>query len=320
MYPRGKKAAKPLSPRAIRFADVFHSAKMPTPPTVFGHHDLMGKEPWHVLGNDTYGNCVLVSAAHDLYLWSLIGGRPRVRITTLDTLSDYHAITGFVLDDPATDQGTDMAEAAEYYRTVGIRDSSNNRHRIDSYVALTPGDTRQHALAAYLFGAVDIGLSISDEQDDQFDAGQPWTVTSTEPTGGHCVSVVGRDALGFFLVVTWGKLQRVAPSFIEKYMDEGYAYLSDAIIGLKGLSLEAFDKPMLKRMLARVSASPVQATAPAAAVALDLGPATPTREQFAVAFKVLRADIDKSGYGFMMSDAKLKPFSDEITIAVVGAA
>lgn len=323
MFPRGKKAARPLPPKAIRFGDVFHSEKMPTPPLAFGHYNLMADEPWHMLGNDAFSNCVFVSAAHDLYLWSLIGGRPRIRITTLDTLSDYNAVTGFKMDDPSTDRGTDMGDAAEYYRNVGIRDATNTRHRVDSYVALTPGDTSQLALATYLFGAVDIGLMLSDDADAQFDAGLPWTVTATQPSGGHCVSVVGRDADGFFLVVTWGRLHRVAPSFIAKFMDEGYAYLSDKIIGIKGLSLEAFDKPMLKRMLARVSQAPPVVTAPVSVLAhldLDLGPVMPTQKQFDVAFKVLRADIDKSGYGFMMSDDKLRPFSDEIAIAVVGAA
>lgn len=319
LYHLGKQPARPLPPKAIKFADVFHSEKMPVPPMVFGHHALV--EKWYGLGNDTWGNCVWVAKAHMHMLWSLMGGYPRDRFTILDTLSDYHDQAGFVIDDPSTDQGTDLQAAAEYHRKIGVRDATNTRRRVDSYVALTPGDTEQLALAVHIFGAVEIGLALSNDAEVQFERGQPWHETNSEPIGGHCVTIVGRDADGFFLCVTWGRLHRISPTFIETYMDEGYAYLNDEILNQQGLSREAYDKPALARMLAGIS-KPVNRTA---AHALALSPEAmdnagyPTQAQFDVAFKILRAAIDRSGYGFMLSDKKLKPFADEIAIGVVGA-
>ena len=114
-YKTGKLPAEPIGTK-IRFGDIF--VNLPRPPMVFGHQDLMGSEPWHMLGNDEVGNCVFAAAAHDLYLWSLIGHGPRVRITTLDTFSDYHAVTGFIPGYPSTDRGTKMADAVEYYRSA----------------------------------------------------------------------------------------------------------------------------------------------------------------------------------------------------------
>lgn len=76
----------------------------------------------------------------------------RARITTRDTLSDYADQAGFRADLPHTDQGTDMAAAAEYHRKVGIRDATNTRRRVQSYVYLTPGNIWQLALATHLFG------------------------------------------------------------------------------------------------------------------------------------------------------------------------
>lgn len=119
LYKRGKKPATLLSPKAIQFSDVFNAIELPTPPDAFGHRALMKSEPWHMLRNDEYGNCVWAAKAHMHYLWSPIGGRPRVRITTRDTLSDYADQAGFRADLPHTD----MAAAAEYHRKVGIRDA-----------------------------------------------------------------------------------------------------------------------------------------------------------------------------------------------------
>lgn len=322
-YKRGKLPARPLSPKAIRFGDVLDSTKLPLPPSVFGHQDLMGKEPWRMLGNDEFGNCVWTAKAHMQYLWSLMGGRKRTRITTFDTLSDYHDQAGFKIGDPSTDQGTDMASAAEYHRLIGIRDATNSRRKVHSYINLDPGNVHQVELAAYLFGAVEIGVMLGEEAGERFDRGQPWVASgSTDDGSGHCVCIVGRDQAGYFLAVTWGRLQRISADFLRKRMDQGIAYLNEGIFNEAGLSPEAFDKGKLEQMLSRV---PRRAAEAHAATALPMSPEQadsagyPTQKQFDIAFKILRADIDRAGYGWMISDEKLRPFSDEIAVGVVGA-
>jgi hypothetical protein len=322
IYKTGKLPAQPMD-TAIRFGDIF--TNLPVPPPVFGHEALMGDQPWNMLGNDEFGNCVWAAAAHDMYLWSLMGGRPRIHITTLDTLLDYGAVTGFQIGDKSTDKGTEMSAAVEYYRTVGIRDSSGERHPISSYVALNPGDTDQLATAVYLFGAIDIGISISSAQSQQFEQGVPWHSTMNPFTGGHCVPIVGRNSEGNFLCVTWGRLQAITPEFIQKNMDEGYAYLSENIIGLSGLSPENFNQAELTKMLSQLaSARTARVMAEikkdeysskyAAVAAIEPSPA-----QFEAAFEALRADINNAGYGAFISDETLRPFSDAVAVAVVTA-
>lgn len=329
-YPLGKKPAAPFSKKAIMFEDVFDATLMPAPPVVFGGLDRM--KQWYNYGNDEYGDCVWAAKAHMHMLWPLLGGYPRNYFWTNNVLSDYAAATGFRADDPNSDQGTDMKLAAEYHRKIGVRDSHGNRHRVQAYVNMPAGNLNQLAMATYVFGAVELGIIVTADNMRQFDAGQPWTITSDDPIGGHCIPVFGRDADGNFLCVTWGRVQRIAPAFIQKYMDEGIAYLDPQILNKAGLSPGAYDKVTLVKMLAKISPQPVVKTLEqiAAAESTDDGQAIrygfagnttafPTDEQLEISFKVLRGLLDKSGYGWALSDEKLRPYSDEIAIKVVAA-
>lgn len=313
MLKLGKRPASPLNKKAIMFDQIFDASKLPVPPKIFGKQKLV--QTWYGYGNDEYGDCVFAAKAHMHMLWSLMGGHPRDRFTTADVLSDYAALTGFNASDPNSDQGTDMKVAAEYHRKTGVRDATNNRRRVTSYVNMQPGSVGQLAIGAYIFGAVEIGVMLSEDNMKQFDQGKPWTTTGADPIGGHCIPVIGRDADGYFLCVTWGRLQRIAPSFIKKYMDEGITYLNEEI-----LNDVSYDKATLQHMLAQVSAIRVaEAEIQDQPVYGMLSTISPTDRQFDVAFSILREALDASGYGWALSDDKLKAYSDKVAIGVVGA-
>lgn len=330
-YPLGKKPAAPLSKKAIMFDDVFDATLMPTPPRVFGQLERM--KNWYTYGNNDYGDCVWAAKAHMHMFWPLLGGYPRNYFWTNNVLSDYAAATGFRADDPETDQGTDMKAAAEYHRKIGIRDSSGHRHRVSAYVNMGKGNIAQLTMATFIFGAVELGILITAENMKQFDRGETWTITSDDPIGGHCIPVFGRDASGNFLCVTWGRVQRIDPSFIEKYMDEGIAYLDAQILNKAGLSPGAYNQATLVKMLAKVSSQPVIKTLEQMAAAeladnsevIRYGFAGttealfPTDEQFEISFKIMQGFLEKSGYSWAISADKLRPYSDEIAIAVVKA-
>ena len=54
----------------------------------------------------------------------------------------------------------------------------------------------EHLLAAYLFGAVGIGIRFPAFAMDQFNAGQPWDVQTTNAKidGGHYIPLVANHA------------------------------------------------------------------------------------------------------------------------------
>lgn len=249
-YKLGKRPARHAV--SFRFGDFFDKTKLPTPPQTFGHYNNV--RDWQMLGNDTWGNCVWAGAAHETQMWSVVGGAPRPRFTTLDTLRDYGAVTGFDPKKPDTDQGTDMQQAASYRRKTGVIDANGKRHTIDSYVALRIGNVDELVLAIYLMGAAGIGIRMPESAMTQFDRRQRWTIDEkSDIAGGHYVSGVGRNTRGDIVVVTWGRLHAMDPAFYKRYSDEALAYVSLEMLKNK-LSPEGFDADALRRHLANLAA------------------------------------------------------------------
>lgn len=243
---------------SLKFETYFDAAKLPKVPLVFG-------KPWLVrqpgmLANDRVGDCVWAGAAHETMLWCAEAGSP-VSFVDANVLTDYSNVTGYNPSDPSTDQGTDMQMAASYRLKVGVGDALGARHKIDAYVALKPGNIAQVELAAYLFGAVGIGVQFPVSAFDQFDTGKPWSPTAAGPIeGGHYIPIVGRNSFGYFLCWTWGRLQAITPSWLYKYMDEGIGYLSlermRGPMGVLGVSPQGFDAATLQADLKLLQEKP----------------------------------------------------------------
>lgn len=251
-YCLGKRPARPDA-ITFKFAKYFAAADLPQPPLVFGKPWLVPQ--WNMLGNDTAGDCVFAGAAHETMQWRADGSAPPVSFTDATTIADYSALTGYKPGDDATDQGTDVQQAASYRQTMGIVDAAGNRHKIDAYVSLHPGDLHQLALATYLMGAVGIGVQMPSSASDQFDNLEPWRVIPGDSMeGGHYVPCIGRNSHGYYLIVTWGRLQAVTPAWLMKFMDEGVAYLSlERMSGL--VSPQGFDEATLRSDLATLKAA-----------------------------------------------------------------
>jgi hypothetical protein len=245
----GKTPARPEAVK-LKFSDVLTS--LPTPPAVFGHE--IGLSNFGMLANDTWGDCVIAGGDHEHMVWSTEGGQPTVQFTSAGALSDYSAITGFDPNNPDSDQGTDMQAGAAYRQKTGLVDAFGNRHKIDAYSALNVGDINQIATAAWLFGAVGIGVKCPSSMQAQFNAGHPWTIVPGDTiVAGHYVPLVGRNSAGNFVVITWGRLQAVTPQWLSTYMDEGICYLSlDVINKTTNLTPEGFNLNAMTQYLKEV--------------------------------------------------------------------
>jgi hypothetical protein len=243
IFPRGKLPARHAI--SFKFASILNTAKLPVVPTAFGDVSMPN---WFMLGNDEWGDCVPVAAAHEHMKWTLEGGSPRMPITTADVLLDYGAVTGFNRYIPFSDRGTDMQAMAKYRCTVGVRDALGNRHKSDIYLEVTPNSPDDLAVAAYLNGAVSIGLNLPNDADEVFLAGKPWEVSGSPSGNGHCVTVIGRRANGNFVVVTWGREQEMSPDYFTAYNDEVVACISTERLK-NGKSPEAFDLPTIENLI-----------------------------------------------------------------------
>lgn len=202
----------------------YTAALPPVPAGPLGHYDVIAHDGWGLLGNDGAGDCVWAGGDHEHMLWNAARGKT-VTFTDANALGDYSACTGYNPADPSTDRGTDMRNAMLYRKKTGLIDANGKRHKIEAFTALAAGDANQIRQAVYLFSVAAVGIEFPASAMDQFNAGKPWTVVRSSIEDGHYVPVVGWDGTWFYCV-TWGRLQPVAPAFLAKYMDEGFAPLA----------------------------------------------------------------------------------------------
>lgn len=251
MLKLGKKPARPGAVK-LKFGAYFHREALPTPPLVFGH-ERIGR-PWGMFANDEFSCCVFAGAAHEHMTWSHEGGNNELAFTDDNVLADYAAVTGFKRDDPDTDGGTDMEDAAKYRRNTGVTDASGVRHKIDSYTALNPHNLDDLLLATWLTGAIGIGLRFPNSAMDQFDKEQPWSVVKgARSEGGHYVTCIGRNHVGNLICITWGRIHAMTPEFVKHYCDEAICYISLDVIKDK-TTPEGFDEAALRSHVKRLAA------------------------------------------------------------------
>ncbi len=234
-YKLGKTAPSPVG---FKLKDFTNPSALPQPPKNFGHETLINPSGWGMLGNDEAGDCVIAAKMHIQMLMSSMG-KKSADFQTKDAIDLYTKLTGYDPNDPNTDNGTDMKEAAAYWRSTGIQDSKGNIHQIKAYVGFEPSNITELYQALYLFGAVDIGIQFPSTAMDQFKKNQPWSVVKGAGNeGGHDVCLVAKRQ--YIECISWGKIQPMTVGFYGQYNDESFAYVSEEAL-CNNKSPEGFD-------------------------------------------------------------------------------
>jgi hypothetical protein len=202
--------------------------------------------PWGMLGNDKFGDCVEADCGHTLMLRTANTGKIVVP-TEQDVLDLYTALTGFNPANPGSDQGTSETACCEYMVSHGFLG-----HKADAIGTVDPGNLNHVRWCVQLFGSCRLGINLPQSAMDQFDAGQPWEVAGNAAiVGGHDVPIVDYDS-DFFYVVTWGRLQAVAPSFVTTYAEEAHSELFFDWVRQQGTAPSGLDLNQLAADLAAV--------------------------------------------------------------------
>lgn len=215
----GKKPAR-RGAMKLKLRDYLEPTNLPTLPTRFGNLKAWTTWQWGMLGNDTAGCCVYSGFGHQCMAWGGMLGNMDVSFTTAQILGPGgYGETGYVVGDDSTDNGTDMVQACQWWKDKGFLG-----HTIKGFAQVAPASI---PLAAFIFGSVGMGIVVQQAQMDQFDHAEPWDVVKDSPElGGHYVPVIGRNAAGNLLCVTWGRVQAVTPAFVEAQCDEAVVQLS----------------------------------------------------------------------------------------------
>ena len=193
-------------------------APLGTPPAASNDYTAAVKVPWQVFLNNSLGDCVCADTAHSLMLRTANVG-PIVVPTDNEVLRLYEAVGGYNPSDPSTDQGCNETDMCNYLKTTGFLG-----HKADATGSIDPANLDHVKWAIQLLGTCRIGIRFPNFAMDQFNAGEPWDVTTVGDQtvdGGHDVPLVwyGGDD---FICITWGKEQHVTPAFLAKYCDEAH--------------------------------------------------------------------------------------------------
>jgi hypothetical protein len=234
MFKLGLNAPRPGSIK-MQFGSYLKATDVPTVPTAFGRPWLVRQ--WGMLGNDQEGDCFWAGACHESMMLRADADSNIPMFTTRTAFHDYHEATG-----TTDDIGTDLLDGMHYRQKTGISDTLGQRHKIDFYTELKPGDLHALDLAVFLFGVAGVGIKLPDSAEQQFNSMEVWSVMSgASLMGGHYVPCVGRNSLGNYLIVTWGRLQAVTPDWIQAYMDQGAVIISHERLKTSGISPQGFD-------------------------------------------------------------------------------
>jgi hypothetical protein len=217
-----KRGLLPFKPDTVplKFGAYLNQNALPQLPSGKFGHALRAQppRPWGMLGNDRYGDCVMVAAAHDQMLWAWATGKRLPEYSDQTIVKQYLKLTG------GKDTGLDMVSTAQWRQSTGLTDSNGVVSKIAAFAEVRT--TAEIALAAYIFGLCDVGFALPKNAEEQFVSGEPWSDTSGDPSDGHCVPCVGRNSSGLLMFVSWGRLQAATDRWIARYFMGGIAYMS----------------------------------------------------------------------------------------------
>ncbi len=195
------------------------------------------------------GDCTVAERAHSFSAQRVYAGYPEPVFLNTAIIERYGRWGGYVPGDPATDHGCDPTTVLRGCVTDGIPDAYGSLHKLVAWAAF--GDPRNPQLMAQVleaFGTVAIAGDITQAQESQFVAGQPWDVVPGSPDlGGHmfCLQRRGYGGSGINQVVTWGLLQRATQAFMGLRVREAYAVVSEDWISANGTTVQGLDMAAL---------------------------------------------------------------------------
>lgn len=232
--------------RTLRFAK-YAKALLPAP-VKFDYTNRLNR--LGILANDTLGDCTAAGVAHLHQAWAAYNGFSFIP-TDAETVEFYSKSCGYVIGDPATDNGGALLDVLKYWKTNGYFG-----HTIEAYAAVAGDDAASIKQAIYYFGGLYMGIALPKSAQNQDVWDVPWYGQRGPGAfgswGGHCVSAaVGYDE-DTVTVITWGALKKMTWNFFKTYCDEAYAVLSPDWYGT-GVAPTGFDAVGLRADIAAIS-------------------------------------------------------------------
>ncbi|MEV4672752.1 hypothetical protein AB0K34_13940 [Actinomadura sp. NPDC049382] len=154
--------------------------------------------------------------AHNLQNTSTYGDGETVTVAEEDVVAAYSRVSGYRPGHPETDRGAVLQDVYADWRKTGMAG-----HRALAFAEVEPSDQAEVMTAINTFGAVGVGLVVTETMMSDFNTGRGWARTGGRSLGGHAVVAVGYDADGVD-VVTWGRVVRMSWTVWRRTVDEAW--------------------------------------------------------------------------------------------------
>lgn len=199
---------------------------------------------WGMDGNDRYGCCTIADSAHQIMLHTANAGS--IVIPTADQVTQtYLGLTG------GQDTGLDETAVCQFMMNTGLcGQKSAGTAMVD------PSNIDHLRWSVQLFGAVRLGIFVTDEMMQAFQSGEPWTTPGSTNPDGHDVPLVRFDR-EFAYCVTWAKEWPIAWPLLanSRFLIEAHAEVYPDWIDANGNAPNSFSLPTLLDDLPQVRAA-----------------------------------------------------------------
>lgn len=183
-------------------------------------------------------NCTIAACGHAIQIWTAnTSGEITVPDPVIENIYSWWA--GYVPGNPSTDNGAIPVQILSSWRKHGF-----NGNKLKAFVSVDVTSPTQVQQSISFLGGNYVGLQVPNYVMDNLTApGSTWDVDPSGDNGiagGHAVWACGYRSDGTIIIISWGNIYYVTPSFWSANMDESYALLSPEWFTKDGPSASGF--------------------------------------------------------------------------------
>jgi len=223
----GRRGRLPVKPPAERFAIQYLSSYLsaPLPPPQYPVDVTAGITDWGMLGNGPdpactthpkgVGDCTFAGRQHYRMAKAAAG------LETEAWESSDALVAEYLTYDHGQDQGANMADLLLYWYQAGT---------ILAFAPVDHTDPAEVDAAMAAFHGAYVGVDLTDDADQLFSQGQPWTTAGgqqPDPSEGHCILKVASDGTAYDSWVTWGAVQRSTLDWTRACLEEAWVIITN---------------------------------------------------------------------------------------------
>lgn len=221
-------------PTVLKNLEAYTVGPLPRPPAT--REVPVGAYP--VDGNDRYGDCVMAGVAHCLMAWNS-------EVKESDPVPSEEQVVSEYLKLSPGDLGLNEHSVLNLWYRQGLFG-----RKIAGYAPVSTSSLLQWHQAIAFYGALFLGISVGQPQQEQFSEGKEWVWVDGQEEEGHCVIGLGYGSHGGIHVATWGSVTVLTPGYLAHAVDEAWVILPHQFVEARkdqlGISLASLQADLAR--------------------------------------------------------------------------